>query len=268
MKKLIVSGCAVLASVAALATTTVESANTFGVLKVADNTQKQIIVGIPWEAVGGGSINVTNLVLASGLQVGDALLWYDADYNDYKGWVVDTQDTTKYWKATTTIKVDGKDVTITAAAPKTLSRGNAILIQRSTPAKSTIYLSGQYNSAAATALTIPGPADGTADYFQVWTPIASPKAEEWDLNDENTAIWANVGATDKIIIGPGEEFVRYDSNSDETKDKWAKVGSTEVDYRESKSTVTTYSVEQAKIPVGRGGWYIREGKGNATLTWK
>ena len=68
-----------LAAIPAFGTEAVTSANTFGVLKVECASQK-VIIATPWVKCGDATspVKVTDLVMTSGLETGDAILVYEA----------------------------------------------------------------------------------------------------------------------------------------------------------------------------------------------
>ena len=187
MKKQIFSACALIASVAAFATS-VESANTFGVLKVdasaADGKTAQLIIPVPWEDVGGnGQITATNYVLSTGRIAGDKLYWYDNTESAYKVWEIEANGGPWTPKSTYTIGKDNYEVTAPEAGA-TIARGQAVILGLANGSTQPIYLSGQYNSSAVKTC-IYGVADETlkAKLFRVSTLIAPSTAVAKNISD-------------------------------------------------------------------------------------
>ncbi len=247
MKKQIVTACALIASVAAFATS-VESSNTFGVLKIAA-PKGQSIIPVPWEKVGGGDIVVTDYVLPTGLTDGDLLYWYDANAGAYKVWKI----ASGAWAVDTTIKVDADSIsTETSNLTDTVARGTAAILNLSEPEY--VYLSGQYADSTVTT-TIYGLASGEHEKYPLKfksTLIAAPQAEDYSL--KNMTVTGTVTG-DKIMVA-SSPAVTYVYGTVGGTTGWYKPG---LDASSCKFDV--------KIPSGVGAWYMRYNDGNITITW-
>lgn len=252
MKKQIVTACALIASVAAFATS-VESSNTFGVLKIAAPAG-QSIIPVPWEKVGGGDIVVADYVLPTGLSTGDMLYWYDNGEANYKVWKIDNGA----WTSVGANKIESTGVTpIESALTQTFSRGSAAILNLTSDA--TVYLSGQYNSADV-AVKIYGPtAEDAAKLSRVSTLIAPSKAGEVTISncspfytdkDCTQAATADDLKGDSILLPDGKSY-KYSK----TFGGW---------YLEGVSAPNTTAVH---IPVGQGAWYSRGNAGNIYIQW-
>ena len=88
MKKLITAATA-LALAAGMASAQVESANIVGYTTQALPTEQQIIVGVPFQNVGGGPVDLQDIVVSGVAADGTTMLWW---------WNKDTRlYTTAYW---------------------------------------------------------------------------------------------------------------------------------------------------------------------------
>ena len=262
MKKQIVTACALIASVAAFATS-VESSNTFGVLKIdVGETTKEVVIPVPWAAVGTGdaAIKVTDFVLATGRVDGDKLYWYDASQGSYKVW----EASSDAWDPLSVVKVSSWDSygTISASNDDTIKRGEAaILVLNAASANNKpVYLSGQYSDATATT-TVYGLTAEEAKFANRGktrsTLIAAPKAEVCNLNSLTYTI--DQSATmegDKIMVFNGSNY-EYGAVAGQSGNRWYKI--------DPKSGDRT--IEGVSIPLGTGAWYIRKNQGDVIINW-
>ena len=238
MKKLILS--LTLAGAAALAAkaSTVASANTFGVLKIASGTE-QTIIGVPWVAVSAGNsaVNATNLVMASNLADNDMLYYYDSAAGNYKAWVVNN----KACEPTKSAQEQGGKTVVTDSPSIVAPRGSALILVRQTAEKSNpIYLYGQYLE--ATSLE---PALQTSPNSWNLIAPANTSTTPYDLNSDMT--WENVDPTDRIRVASAAGrmiTLKYIANTGWVV--WDDAAST-------PGYVTTYS----KIQPGQGAWFIK-----------
>ncbi len=277
MKKQIVTACALIASVAAFATS-VTSDNTFGVLKLADTTTSELIIGVPWVAVGTGNVSPTNLVLAANLTSGDMLYMYDATKKGYMAWKV--QDGA--WTDATTYSIGGKDdyESISKTGAEALARGEALILKRTgeTPYP-VVYLSGQYTDVAADRVQIKNPTASDVPMQVYFTLIANPRSAAVDVND-CTFYTTNDGETkvtsfgngtldDYILLSDGSKY-GYDAAGSDGKHwyKWVSSQKTvKIDNNSTTTTVTTKSYVDVTIPAGEGAWYVRAGRSAIYLEW-
>lgn len=250
MKKL-VAVSALLASVAAFATSSVTSDNTFGVLKIADTTSQELIISVPWEKVGGGDVKITDLVLPTGLSEGTMLYYYDG--SNYMAFRVSGGQ----W-------VNGE---LTGGLPykanQAIARGSALIIVR--PKSTTyppIYLSGQYAEAAGSS-TISA-ASATAPAYSLIAPTKTSSVSSINLND---ATWTNVGENDYILLSDFT-VAKYKEG------KWVvevvDENATEFSIKTPgyTGTVKPKKTVEATVPVGVGIWYVCKKTDTApTVTW-
>ena len=272
MKKQIVTACALIASVAAFATS-VESSNTFGVLKLADTTTSELIIGVPWVAVGTGNVSPTNLVLAANLRNGDMLYMYDAGEKKYKSWQVSN----KVWTDALTYAIgsDSNVESVSKTGLEALARGEALILKRTgaTPYP-VVYLSGQYTAAPAGRIQIKNPTESDVPMQVYFTLIANPRSEEVSLSacqfyttatgTENVSTFGNGTLDDYILLSNGTKY-GHDSDgwytwSEESKEI-TKNGNPVT------TTVRTKDYEKAKIPAGVGAWYVRAGRSEIYMEW-
>ena len=234
MKKLIVSAAALMAAVAFAS---VESDNTFGILKVPADASGQTFLSVPWVTVGSNveTIDAEKLVLASELANGDSMLVYAG--STFKGWTV----VNGAWQAGE-VSVKGRTDPYGGAEDTdgTVARGAGLVVQT---AKSDIYLCGQYSPAAATVTVA---ANG-------YTLLGTAFAEPVNLNTGVT--WsAGRAVGDEIITGSATFY--YDGTNWVQPATAASAGAWQGN--------TTVGVELA---AGRAAWYHRKGSGEVTMTF-
>lgn len=273
MKKIVLAG-AVLASVAAVATA-VESSNTFGVMKITDSETKELVIGVPWVAVGSANndaINAMNLVLPTAN--GDQLYWYDKTNKKYYVWTV----VKGAWAVDTTTELsDGYE---TGSDAKTLARGDAVILKRNDPATyPVVYLSGQYTAAPAGRIQIRNPTESDVPMQVYFTLIANPKTTDVDVNQCNfytsaegstkVSTFGNGTLDDYILLSDGSKY-GYDETGSNGKHwyKWVSSQKTvKIDNNSTTTTVTTKSYVDVIIPAGEGAWYVRAGRSEIYLEW-
>ena len=240
MKKLI-AVAALITTACAWAESTVEGANTFGILRV-DSSAAETIIAVPWlgASTSETSIKVTDVVKTANLNAGDELYYYDG--SAYKCWKLDAN---KEWQA-------AKIVGMGEAGDNTTSlvRGNAIILKRPNETRaSSIYLYGQVASTSTATITM---ASGTTT-SKAFTLIAPPTDTSISIS---SGTWSNVQSGDMIVIDGYAPFKYKGENvwgHKTINDKWE----------------TVWTDTNVSIPVGQGAWYIsaeRATAGEAT-TW-
>ena len=269
MKKQIVTACALIASVAAFATS-VESSNTFGVLKIASTataeTAAQLIIPVPWENVGTstGTITATDYVLSTGRKAGDMLYWYDNSLQEpaYKVWTIKSENGS--WEPTETYSIGEKNYTVTAPeVGATIARGQAVILGLVAGSTGDIYLSGQYNKNTV-KVPIYGPTtEQVKKFYRVSTLIAPSSAATLDLNSESVKFYdgdtelatddtkKDKLAGDQIKLANGAVYT-----FNQLVGKWTK-----------KTTNADFTSENVTIPMGEGAWYSRCNAGNISIEW-
>ena len=254
MKRLVFA--AALSFVASAFADTVQSANTFGVLKIADTTHANVAVCVPWVAAGtGGSVNVTNLVMASNRETGDVVYYYDATAKNFKAWELQNGA----WTAISSVGTAGS---IGVAVPDdavTAARGGALIIHRggeTSVAKPPIYLYGQYSGDAATTTV----AAATEEVPVVISLIAPPSTTNYVMTSK-TPTSGSIGANDYIQLSGDKKRYQYNS----TSSKWGYYSTSEAFENGEWKVVTTFN-EGLTIPAGQGALYVSKG-GNPTFTW-
>ncbi len=251
MNRLLALACALtLASSLSAATTTVESGNTLGLLRVDIGDASEALIAIPWLGVAttDTDIKVTDVIKTANLTAGDQLFYYDTAKKAYQVWQLKDDKT---WEAATSVS-DSKTAVVTAEADQTLKRGNALLLKRTSTTETSVYLYGQVPTSTAAITTTM--AQGASDAF-AFTLLAPPSVDDIDLN--TGATWANVNAGDVIVLADSTVLTYRNS-------KWGKV--TGFDESTNKDTIDE---TVAKITAGTGAWYVSaKGASNAaTVTW-
>ena len=243
MKKLI-AVAALITTACAWAESTVEGANTFGILRV-DSSAAETIIAVPWlgASTSETSIKVTDVVKTANLEEGDELYYYNG--SAYTCWKLNSS---KEWEA-------AKIVGMGEAGDNTTSlvRGNAIILKRPNETRaSSIYLYGQVASSGSVDIEM---AKGTAT-APAYSLIAPPDDESTSLN---SGTWSGVDAAKDMIVKDGASPFYYNT----TDSKW---GNKTVTATKTGMQIT-WNYSNATIPVGQGVWYI-SGKGaSSTAKW-
>ena len=257
MNRLLALACALsLASSLSAATTTVESGNTLGFLRVEIGTSAEALIAIPWLGVAttDTDIKVTDVVKTANLTAGDQLFYYDTTSKKYQVWQLNNS---KEWVAASIVSDDAGTKTA-GETDKTLKRGNALLLKRTKTDETSVYLYGQVATSTDAIKTTM--AQGTSETL-AYTLLAPPSVEDTDLN--TGATWANVNDGDWIVLSDST-VLTYRNDSDNTK-KWCKV--TGFDETTNKDKIDT---AVAKITAGQGAWYVsaKGATATATVTWQ
>ena len=246
MKKLLVIGTALLAG--ALVADTVESSNTFGVLKVTPGTSAtEVALCVPWVSAGtsgsGQSIKVKEVVKTSNLADGSVLLKYDG--SKYIAWSLSSGT----WGGVSTVTANG--TTATEGGDDTLSRGDSLIIRPVWPENASdknIYLYGQYQSVGVGEQTLPAGA---------WTLIAPPVPANSSVK-LNDFTWSNVNAGDYIWVQNAKGYRLKALYGKSAAGKWAVYDAVNEKWDE----------DLAAIQPGMGGWYVNTGTSAATVTFE
>ena len=230
----------------------VESAATFGVLKIT-STNTETVVSVPWEAAGGGAVKVKDFVKTANMTKGDELFLYVKSSQTYKYWELNGSGE---WVGSDTItSKGGVDVSEgdDGEEDDTLARGDALIICRQnynsgdTPADS-IYLYGQYNSTGVTEYEMAYDASATKATLFAPVPVGSI-GEGIHVNDVNTTTgdkyltWTNVDPQDRLAI--------QDANGNVVRLRWR---SNKWGVYDSDAETPGY-VYDFSIKPGMGAWY-------------
>lgn len=234
------------------ASAAVQSANTFGVLKV-ESDKKETIVCVPWVAVGTGSnpISVADLVMTSNLTVGDTLYYYDNTAKGdakYKAWELVEGKTWSSPKMVTSVGVSEG----TEAAAQTANRGDALILVRQNPTSgdpavaTPIYLYGQYTATEFTGQTLT---------LGAWNLIAYPNTSSSPL-DLNSLNWQNVGDADYINLHNAAGYaITLKRFSDGNTMKWGR------------KVAGTVRFTDAVVQPGQGAWYVSKATSGANPSY-
>jgi len=243
--------CALAAAPAFGTTPAVESANTFGVLKVTCSAQK-VIIATPWVKCGDATaaVKVTDLVMTSGLENGDAILVYQGD--GFKSWVISGGA----WSPVA-VSEAGQTVSSGDAASAAIARGQAFwFVKKTFTAGGTypLYLYGQ----DATNTVYSTIADGSSS-TPAYSLVASPTISSTGTNDVNAATFNfTPNAADEIRVPrhnlPDLIYTFKDG-------QWGTSVKTKVG-----SVYKKMWTAGCMIPAGTGFWYVSYG-GSGTITW-
>ena len=245
---------------AASAVFAIDGGNTFARLKVTSDLSNSIIA-IPLAGCGesDAKIYVTNLVMTTGLNTGDTLMYNDG--TDWYAWEIKDGA----WSPVAAGTKNG----VTVAAPNAykMDCGRACWLIRSSTSNS-IYLYGQVNETLPTSVDVAGAADKFA-----YTLIAKPS--ESSALDLNTWHPANAATGDLLLVPTsGNDMGQITYRYNAATPAWETVTqstSTVTNPRTKKTSVVTNSTWTAiststPIPVGKGVMYGRKGSAT-TLAW-
>ena len=277
MKKQIVTACALIASVAAFATS-VESENIFGVLKLPDTNTVELIIGVPWVKVGSGNVSPTNLVLATNLRDNDMLYMYDQTASAYKAWTVSSG----VWTDTSTYTIgSGNYDSLSKNGAEALARGEALILKRTGDVPyPVVYLSGQYTGTSAGRVQIKYPTTDDVPMQVYYTLIANPLTT--DVNLESCLFYTTVDGSDVVTdfnngwTGDHEIWDRIQLSDGTVYGRdstgWYKFAQTSTTvYVPGHGDITTTENTKVRtdltILAGQGAWYVRAGRSPIYMAW-
>ncbi len=237
---------------AAVATTAVTSANTYGILALAETSSSDLVISVPWVDCEDSSLNtlVSNVVKTTNLTAGDYIIRKSG--STYQSWVLAGESSALYWKPQVIADL-GVTTTTDGADTARMARGDALWLHRQAPSTSSpIYLFGQYSSEAASTTLSAG----------VMTLVASPSATALSLSDINSKFSPAKGDI-LITIGSSSKTYTY-SGSAWTYKVEGDTGFT-LPGGASATAVTTATLSSLSIPAGSGFWY--KAKSAKTVNW-
>lgn len=214
--------------------TTVQSSNEFGLLKITTSSHR-IILGVPWcacSATTDQDISVKDFVSTIGLDKGDTLNQY-TDGHNYRSWIVDENGE---WVGAPNISTDKAANT---DPTERLPRGNGLMLLRySNTPSAAIYLHGQVaNGDAEGGMTEAGSPDNPA-----YTFVSYPGDKAWNPN-----VNVNWGGGDTDF--PGDQLIGLNSSGSQWVLQW--VGSQD-EYSSIKGKMGGAS---DFATAGGAGWY-------------
>lgn len=234
--KLSVLAASALATIAAFGAdvTSIETSNTFGVMKVTCSAQKAIVC-TPWvKAVTAGDIPLKDLVMTAGLDNGDAIILYKD--GEFKGWTLNGGA----WVGTAVAGVDG---TVLTGDNEAIMRGAGFWFVKSNfTADYDLYLYGQDKETSATSEVVANAYNLLANPTTVSVNVASKIA--------------SAANGDSIQI-PGGILYTYNGTN------WTYLKKEVVNGR---NKVTAATASEINIPAGQGFWYVSKG-GSGTIAW-
>lgn len=265
--------------------TTVESSNEFGLLKIVTSSQR-VILGVPWcacSATADQEIPVTDFVSTIGLDSGDTLSEFKSDGRSFRTWWV--SDDHKWIGGPGLLaggeEEDAKDTT--TIGDETLPRGHGLILIRYKNADSPIYLHGQVGKSSSVdgGETIAGSTGNPA-----YTFISYPGDKAWNPNvDVSWGGQAGDFLGDQLIglntsggqfllqwVGTEAQFnaFGYKNDSKWDGDGWyyleTKKKTIIVAGRERTTTSTSFIKYVGSVPAGTGFWYVSNGA-SRTFNW-
>lgn len=248
--KLSVIAASALATIAAFGAdvTSVETSNTFGVMKVTCSAQK-VIVCTPWvKALTAGDIAIKDLVMTAGLKDGDAIILHTGTSgkigSGFKSWVLNGGQ----WKGTAVTDVNGTTV---AGVDETIMRGAGFwFVKKSFSEPYDLYLYGQDATEAVTSAIV----------ANAYNLVANPKTTAVAITTLS-GVTPAAGDTIQVPNGANPAKVYTYKNGAWGKSVKTPIGTT------GQFTMTWKAVDDKEvIPAGQGFWYISKG-GSGKITW-
>ena len=239
IKALMAAGTVAAAASALAAVTTT---NTLCRIEV-DGHSTETILSVPLIDVCGTdqSINITNLVMTTNLETGDALMYKDGD--TWYAWVIAGG---KWTAATTT--VGGKSVTAPDSAA--FSRGSGVWLVRGDTSKAkSVYLYGQCDARTTSTSFAAG-----TKASPVYTLMGHPKEVAFD---PNSVTWTGCAQGDKLAFADASGNTK--TLTYRTGKGWCEVSEV--------NNVPTWVATTATIPAGQGFWYVSVGESAGSVTW-
>lgn len=254
MKK-IVSILSIFATTAAIASS-VQSDNTFGVMKLNIGSEVgQTIIGVPWENVGGGDIDVNKIMLTNNLTNGDKLYYFNTNSVKFQVWEL----TSTGWEHQTVVPEEKINQLESASESQTIPRGAALVIERNAAVTSgEVYLYGQY--VASTGTSTISAATAESDVYSLIAPCGTGSV---DLNSNSLGWSSKAAAGDTISYG--KQTYSWDSANNRWHYETEGTGGS-IHIEGSGGNVFTPPVDHytdITIPAGQGVWYKRA-KGQTT----
>ena len=222
-------------------TVTVESTNTVGVLMV-ESGAKTTAIAVPWEALGGGDISVSNIVRTANLTPGDELKAYDKTTGKYQAW---TLSAGKTWEPSITT-TSGSTTLADGADAYKVKRGSAVWLTRKGDTTQPIYLVGEVAATAKAEVTL----DAGSATEPSWNLVGSAGTEPVSVSD------LNVATTDKIVVPTAYIPKEYEYVDGKGWGYWDYVTETKPSGRKTVNKVWKAAED---IPAGTGFWYLNGG---------
>lgn len=241
---------------AGAASAAVTSGNTLCRIEVASGT-KNTIVAVPLVKIGDGSdIPANELVLTDNLSKGDKLLHWNTASKKWEAWAVNDSGA---WEGLTIS--DQNSTWVTPGASVTLTRGDAVWVERA-DAEKPFYVYGQVTTDAATATTL---VRGTATepvYTMVGNPLTTDKAVSELKFSDSPAAGDSIMWGDSSAIG-GLKKLTYNGL------EWGSFVSTQIQIKgRTVNDITWQASTTDTIPAGQGFWYVSNGgEGPLTVSW-
>ena len=230
--------------------TSVETSNTFGVMKVSCSAQK-VIVCTPWvKALTADAIQLKDLVMTAGLEPDDSIILYTGKtgkVSDFKSWVLGENGE---WQGVAVTDVNG---TTLPGADEAIARGAGFwFVKKNFTAGATydLYLYGQDTADAATSTVV----------ANAYNLVANPKTEDVAIT-ALSGVTPAVGDTIQVPNGAAPAKVYTYKNGAWGKSVKTQIGSTG-QYKMAWQAITA----DEKIPAGQGFWYISKG-GAGAIAW-
>lgn len=241
---------------AGAASAAVTSGNTLCRIEVASRT-KNTIVAVPLVKIGDGSaIPANELVLTDNLSTNDKLLHWNTTSEKWEAWAVNASGA---WEGLT---ISDKNSTwVTPEASVTLTRGDAVWVERADATKS-FYVYGQVTTDAATATTLVRGTAAEPVYTMVGNPLTTDKVVSALTFTGSPATGDSIMWGDSSAIGELKKLTYNGS-------QWGSFVSTPFEIKGRIVNKTTWQASTTDtIPAGQGFWYVSNGgEGPLTVSW-
>ena len=260
----LVASAVVCASMSAVADTTVQGGNVFGILAV-ESKSADTIVAVPWCECSTGEnqpIAISNIVKTANLTAGDKLYALDSKGDKINTWAL-TAGTggVLYWASLKQVVESGVVENSISAAQAHAARGSAIILHRQNPTNNgaaiPFYLYGQVGtSSTVDTAIVPGSLVAPA-----YTLIAPPVDSSSVAVPGEVLTGMQTGdsiVTRSTLTGVNREYTYNGS-------QWEYITRT---HSGGKITSVTNTVDSISLPCGTGAWYVSRNATAPTLTWK
>ena len=248
-----------------VATTSVQSANLFGAVKITGNVASNMYVAVPFEGfeADGAVRAASNVVHAANLSDGAKMFAYDKGNDQYNAYESEGGKWTTPPKVTVT--AEGKPVLATADLGYGVVAGTGVILER-TSTSETVYVYGQVPTALAESVTFgAGQTLVSPPYTNATITVGGVK-----YVDLNASTWTGVRATGKKRLKDlaGADYIQFRTADNRLVkyyylegEGWGVVPTQVSQFSELVAN------GKALIPVGTAFWYYSN-NGGAKVEWK
>ena len=245
-------------------TTSVQSANLFGAIKIESNTASNMYVAVPFEGFesDGAARKAKDAVHPANLSNGAKMFAWDKSGDKYNVYEVEGGA----WKAPTkvTVTAEGKTVVENAELGYGVTAGTGVILQRPN-STGTVYVYGQIPATTASVTFEAGQTLVSPPYMNATVEVSGVK-----YVDLNAFTWTGVkGTTLNRLAGQKDaDYIQFrNTNNSQIKYFYLPGKGWGVTPRQVAATGVLVEGDKALIPVGTAFWYYSNA-GGAKVEWK